>query len=417
MLPKTLMLSTVLLGAATGSAPALALEAQPVPPPSTGARPTPAPLIQQLQPPPLDAAATAQLWRRVLDRHPEIATGPQRSGSYVVLLVTKPDGQVVRDTIQYAANAAELSNANASLTSSFTEGTGTVLRGTRGNTLAGAGPLTADVMVHHRVVPADWDESRSLELVRRAVMQDHGNLALPPGGYMYLLTVVMNEQGGIAREKIELLEGDGSGVTGPVRSDFNSFMDLGLPSQNVGVTGLLRVSLFDPQPAGAAAPAVGPDGILRGVTLPVSRGVMVRYAWPRRPGEPVGGAQTLRAATPMAMVPAPQAAAFNDMSRIARQYFPEGGPSSGNWMVMSASGEVLRTGHVELAADERLTNAYIERLIPGIRIASSTALAMMGSIPRGALPAQRVPGERFTLPPIQATTVHIFVLEPGATLP
>jgi hypothetical protein len=82
----------------------------------------------------------------------------------------------------------------------------------------------------------------------------------------------------VGREKIELLEGRAGGVPGPVLSDLTAFTELGLPSQDVGVMGITTVSQRDPLPAGTAQAVAGPDGILRGATVPSSRILLVRYA-------------------------------------------------------------------------------------------------------------------------------------------
>jgi hypothetical protein len=73
-------------------------------------------------------------------------------------------------------------------------------------------------------------------------------------------------------------------------------------------------------------------------------------------------------------------------------------------MVLTATGDVVRTGHVKLGESERLTNAYIERLFPGIRITGS------GSMGISVSPTK--PGD-----PSGSVNVNIFTLAPDSPLP
>jgi hypothetical protein len=370
-------------------------------------------LLERNSPERLDAAASERVWLDVLDHFPELTQGPRREGTYVVDRAVLPDGTLAINAIHYAAGPQELAALSINATRSLAEGTVTVLTRSRGTTLPDRRTLGADVRIQYRAAPAQWDASRSVDLVRRAVLRDHRQLLLANGkGYNYRVTVVMDEEGGIAREKVELIDTNAGGM--PARLDLTSFEKLGLPSQDVGVMGSTNITQFDAQ--GGAAATVGADGILRGFEMPSIRSISVLYAWPRRPGEPVGGRPSpmldvVRAYRPMA---AAEAAQSSQMVRLAQQYFPEGGPRTGNWMLMSASGEVLRTGHVDLAAGELLTTAWIEQRFPEVRIAESHSMGFAASSP-GPQPAAQ--GTPFRTSPVQVTSVDIFTLAPDSPAP
>ncbi len=76
-----------------------------------------------------------------------------------------------------------------------------------------------------------------------------------------------------------------------------------------------------------AGAAVGADGILRGMTVPSSRALLVRHAWPRRPNEPVG-ARSRSAAQAPSLTPSPGAAAFNRNEPAGATVFPRWWPAN-----------------------------------------------------------------------------------------
>jgi hypothetical protein len=144
-----------------------------------------------------------------------------------------------------------------------------------------------------QVLPADLDESRDAGRVVDAVRAKHQDLLFPsesPQPGIQLLTVLMDERGQIAGEAVELLSDAqyksldphpvvGDPIRGAIGEPCNfynpppvpteAFKVLGLDAAGIGKTGFLRVTPVEWRPSAHA--------------------VLVRYAWPRRPGESIGG--------------------------------------------------------------------------------------------------------------------------------
>ncbi len=157
-----------------------------------------------------------------------------------------------------------------------------------------------------------------------------------------------------------------------------SFTTLGLGPDRRGVAGRSPESpRSGPLRQARSAPTVGADGISGSNAWPRHADTAgLAAAWPRRYGR-AGG----RKATGVDSIPRQQNEVSSQMQQISRlmeQYFPSGQLCvTGNWMLLTYNSEVPRTGHVELGKDERLTNVYMERMFPGIKIGSTMGTTRM----------------------------------------
>lgn len=411
MIRKILFCSIAIANVMVGAAHAQQAPGMPAAP-TPGARPGFSSLMPPaMQMPQEDEATVRLVWLAVVDRFPEIVNGPDRQGTFVVAIALRPDGRVVQSGMQFAASPAETNASQQALRDVIpAAGRSIPMMGpyTRGSTVLDDRVLKANVILNSRIVPSNWDETRDVGLVRSAVLQQFPDLFLPRSAdRINRLTVVMNENGEVAREKVESLAVVHQGTMTSVpeargRLTAEVFEPLGLAPDQVGVMGDLPVSIFD-APVRLEMPVIGADGIARGPSpMAEPRTLMVRYAWPRRPGEPVGG-------EPPAQDPvlqAPSQSPMMDIGRLVEQYFPSGSPSSGNWMLLTFDGKVVRTGHVELGENERFTNTYLERQMPGIRLAP-------GAASMSHVPTPKSPGDPIG-PPIN---VSIVFLAQGSPMP
>lgn len=188
----------------------------------------------------------------------------------------------------------------------------------KGQPLADVGRALENIVVEWFVVSADYDESRDITHVRDAVRARHADLLRPyvvrdePGRLevgvnpdVSVLTVFMTESGQIALAVVESMRREvaqsmnpqplvttsvaaSTLVPPPVAAE--AFKVLGLDAEQIGQTGLVWVeagsTVIDPGPDRGREFIANTVAALDGIPPPA---VIVRYAWPRRPGEPVGG--------------------------------------------------------------------------------------------------------------------------------
>jgi hypothetical protein len=285
--------------------------------------------------------------RTAVRKYPDLIGGPQMTGYDTLSMAIARDGSVVYSgifTLSLPPGIAGNSlGIEAGLFASSTEtaipdiGPGTK-KFRAGQSIAGAGKASRNILVQYVMLPADYDASRGTARVADAVREKHQDLMLvevglvapevfrsnrrrimasggvpklvSPGStgsnpmpalpasdtqIINLLTVFMTEDGKIAKEtvekkRVEELESvyplpvDENAITtyAPPYNSFNpppvpleAFNALGLDSAQIGATGYLIVY----RKGTAAEP----------VSVAMPPGVVVRYAWPRRPGEPIGG--------------------------------------------------------------------------------------------------------------------------------
>jgi hypothetical protein len=275
-------------------------------------------------------------------KYPELV-GPERPGQYDVNLVVTGDGRVLRSNLGFFGfRSQELDDemgreldqlgiprfADTVATPIPDSGPG-VAKIAMGQPMGGAGKAASNIILNYRMLPADYDESRSALRVEAAVQARHTDLmvrevslletpeqfreaqrralisgmpqltgpdgqpaparqpATPPRQLsdINVLTLFMNEDGSIARERIESRSADELlaqyAATEPSPYSFwnpppvaaGEFAALGLEAGQIGATGYVIVHARQPE---------------HGIAAPMLPGVVVRYAWPRQSAATAG---------------------------------------------------------------------------------------------------------------------------------
>lgn len=271
-----------------------AADQPPVAPPTSMAAPVPEPLI-----PALDTASAAEAaFAALLRTHPQLLAGQGRNGWYSAALLLRPDGSVFRSALRYADDrsrayrdlldlrylpAVTLDPRNAARTAAGGSQTAIQLR--RAGDLAPDGRmLPSDLIFLYGVLPAGYDEQRSLLPVWEGVLARHSELLLPrESTFANRVTVLMTEDGRIAREVVE------AGTREDILRRAPDFTQLGIRQEDIGVWGTTTLTRNDYSEVDEAPLD---QQLLRAAlwsALGVRDELVVHYAWPRRRGEPAGG--------------------------------------------------------------------------------------------------------------------------------
>ncbi len=311
---------------------------------------------------------------------PEVFKGPEQGGVYAANLVLRADGTVFWHSRILIPDETLRGNAEIraqSLSISGRGGSGSWIRGT---SISGGNVLKVDVTLSYTILAADYDEARSELRVIEAVLAKHADLLLPSeGGSLNWLRVFMTEDGRIDREHVETLQTamPASKPIGPLAFErfADSFRILGLEPEQLGPMGTTQVSkLPDGTPGEPPHVMDRPemtfkDGVPQVPDISIRhlfehRGMIVSYAWPRRPGEPAGGPSRrgMETRKPM-MDPTIQLA-------IAERYFPEAFAEQGTaaalrWVLLSARGEVIGTGRADASGVATIGDVPNGELAPG----------------------------------------------------
>jgi hypothetical protein len=266
--------------------------------------------------PPGDSDARLNLvMRAAVDKYPELIRSSGPVGTYHLQIVVRSNGTIYSSELNFLpemrVRPATLTRKDNLLPRSR-DGY-TVIE--KEQSIAGLGKASNEIKAIWRVLPADFDESRAAVRVNAAVQAKHSNLMLPTWDMprdmwtpakvftnINRLTIFMTEDGQIAREAVELrpfkelqsmrplpvdLVTVISNVSIPPGVPVEAFKMLGLDAEQVGQTGLVLVHPARPGFTWGAKPSAELQRDLREQTE--WRTVIVRYAWPRRPGEPIGG--------------------------------------------------------------------------------------------------------------------------------
>jgi beta-lactamase regulating signal transducer with metallopeptidase domain len=234
----------------------------------------------------------------LLRAHPELLASQHRDGWYSAAVVLRPDGSVFRSGLRYADDrsrayrdildlrylpAVSLDPRNAARPAAAGSQTFIELR-----RAGDAGPdgrvLPNHLIFLYGVLPAGYDEQRSLLPVWEGVLARHSELLLPrEAAFANSVTLLMSEDGRIAREVVEL------GTREDILRRAPDFTQLGIREQDIGVRGTTTLTRNDYSEVDEAPL----DQQLLRAALWSAMGVrdelIVHYAWPRRRDEPAGG--------------------------------------------------------------------------------------------------------------------------------
>jgi beta-lactamase regulating signal transducer with metallopeptidase domain len=243
--------------------------------------------------------------RAAVNKYPQLIHGPEQKGHYNLSIAVYADG-AIRESSMYLDTLHESPPRNGRPRQSGVVydklPTGpNIAQLFQGQPVAGAGNASTNIRVLYSVLPVDFDDARSARRVADAVRRKHDGLLVPGANALFkpisifglpaaapasvnLLTVFMNADGTIQREIVESKSAEelpDRRFPPPISeslADYHppsvpaqAFKVLGVDAAQIGQTGFLLVRDKSPH------------------YVPQVRGVLVRFAWPRRPGEPIGG--------------------------------------------------------------------------------------------------------------------------------
>jgi len=357
--------------------------------------------------------ASRVIWQAVLDRYPEITTGPERSGTYLVGIVIRHDGSVDESIMAFAPTVATLREASVPIVDLIPRDLpmGAIAPAAAGSVVTtrdGERMLRASVRIRHRLIPQDWDTSRNADRVEQVVRRQRPEYFEARGStQLEVLTVFLDDSGRIMRERRETsrpVNGQPNPLMGAMRPE--DFQSLGIETSRIGVTGTLLAMRHAAPVTDERYHPLGSDGLPVRAVGSFATGnapVMVRYAWERRPGEAIGGESSAQREAPPGVQFRQLPPASGPVVMFERPPHPSQIPGEGApWALMSTDGKVLRTGRVKLAEGEPLLRTHLERLMPGIRIRMSQTISFTGYPGTG-------PGE--------VATLTSFVLDFNSPLP
>lgn len=302
----------------------------------------------------------------VIARYPELTSGPDRQDSATVDLVMRADGSI--ESSELSRNAPGSPRFTGPPRTQPSPGSLQGLTSMMAGSVARNGErLRSTVVVRYTALGppvAGNDTARAPQRVQDAVRGALPELLLPLDQAQFnRITVFMTEEGRVARHYVESQSREGMRPYGDI--DPQSFAavwaPLGLRPDELGTMGITTVMQMPASMASVSDPRMEES----------PKGAQVRYAWPRRPGEPIGG-------IPQSDVAAEHAArvtfTHTDVARVLEQRLPGAMTQSGvapegtPWLVMSRDGEVLRSGYIPPPTGNVIGVSLLQPLVPELRL-------------------------------------------------
>ncbi|HTP38099.1 MAG TPA: M56 family metallopeptidase [Steroidobacteraceae bacterium] len=318
------------------------------------------------------AAPPEDVVRALVTRYPELVTGADSADPYEATVVLRSDGSIYRSELRNLRSQTSANEVSA-LANLLAQGAGTLrtamLRG--GVPSVDGTTLRVTVLLRYSILPDGYDETRTPELVQAAILTQHPELLLPVNGdRVNRVTVYMTEDGKVDRFYNELRLREQLRPAGDVvPEEYGKLWEpLGLVPEQLGVMGLTYAySQGSPQMVKEA------DGTAH--VVDERKYVIVRYAWPRRPGEPMGGAQSvaLHPGTP-GSIQFSQA----DAATVVEHYFPGALNSTGvapagiPWLLLSRQGIVVNSGYWPAGGNPAPSQQQFPA-VPSVKTAIETA--------------------------------------------
>lgn len=313
--------------------------------------------------------------QKAVERHPELVEGPLIDDWYVVGLVMQSDGKAI-DSMARLSLRGQQGDANMEVNRMLPKDgvSGLDSLRTRGTLVADGRALRATVNLKFVVLPAGYDMARSNLRIEPLVRAKYADQMLPMGGGVNLLTLLMSDDGSIAREKMErpppeelgrLLQPGSPDDVARLAEAIAMRLDLGI--DEIGMIGSALVE------DGTLSPVVDTQG--RDDPDERRRVLLVNYAWPRRNGEP---APFFGQGNPQGSA-LDYAAALTLVEKFIPDAFIDTSADAGRPMlVLSAKGEVMAAGRVQIGRGNTSGN-LAQQLVPGVRTNASVSPRLRGS--------------------------------------
>lgn len=366
---KLRTLAALLLGvAATGGA--VALEAPPLAGGAEAALPRLLPPSLPTSGAPLRSAETIQA---MVERHPELVGDTGREGPAFVTMTLRADGSVESSDLRHQA-PGNSPGSPAIDTLSLRGQSFSSISLSRGQSSPQGLVLNTDVLLFVVRLPESSsptpppDPARSTQRVHQAMLAGFPHLLLPLDGDTFnRVTVYMTEDGRVDRHYVELRRREELRPYGDIRpASFGALWEpLGLKPEQLGTMGITNVYQGD-----LPRVIIPADGSPRPQASP--SWMIVRYAWPRRPGEPMGGTPSSPAAQALA---SRVSFTHSDAARVVEHHLPRAlndqgsTPEGAPWLVLSRDGEVLRSGYLPVAGpQQRNIQAALRAEVPDLQL-------------------------------------------------
>lgn len=339
--------------------------------------------------------------QKAVERHPELVEGPDTDSLYHLLLVMRPDGNVINSVARLAPRSeteAVMGELRRLMPRPDADNQLSAISGAQWSkhlVLPDGRALRTDVLFELGVVGDNYDPARaadrSSQKVEQLVRARHADLLLPAdGAEVNQLTLLLTEDGQIEREKVERVpvtdRQGGMPVPELPRTPADTVKvletmvaasaqrvasTLDIEVERIGLIGNLRVQ------EGRNAVTDDANGNL--VPFGQSRVLRVTYAWPRRAGEsgpslqgmgsPARFAQGLQ--QERAQKDERQAAAIVIVERLMPEAFTVPNSEAGTPVVaLTAKGEVIGAVRLNNGGGQpspRLVNQALRQLHAGFQ--------------------------------------------------
>jgi hypothetical protein len=312
-------------------------------------------------------ALTRKAHEAVIARYPELTSGPDRQDVAAVDLVMHADGRIENIEIERGAPGSPRFTNPPRVAAASGGGVQGLSQMAAGSLAPNGERLRSAVMVRYTALgrPIEGsDSARAPQRVMQAVRETLPELLLPGTGDRFnRISVLMTEDGRIARHHAELREGKQFQRYGDIDplAYAAQWERLGLRADELGTVGITMVFQM---------PTTAPAGNDPRMEQP-PRLAEVLYAWPRRPGEPVGGIPQSDIAAELA---SRVAFTYTDVVKVLEQLLPgalnERGvaPDGVPWLVMSRDGRVLRSGYIPPPQGNVIGARLLQPQVPDLRL-------------------------------------------------
>jgi hypothetical protein len=315
----------------------------------------------------------------VIARYPELTSGPDRSDSAMVDLVMRADGSI--ESIEMVRSVPGVPNFTNPPRGQPTPGS--VVQGlanmAAGSLARNGARLRSTVVVRYTALgrPIEGnDTARAPQRVHEAVRVAFPELLLPMNlPQSNRITVFMTEDGRISKHYVEQHTQERIRQYGDI--DPQSFAALwepmGLRADELGTMGITTVVVMP-----TSVPAVNDP---RNEEAP--KAAVVLYAWPRRPGEPIGGTPQSDASAELATR---VTFTYTEVAQVLEQLLPGAlndrgiAPNGAPWLVMSRDGSVLRSGYIPPPTGNIIGVSLLQPLVPDLRLKEFMPLRVVKKI-------------------------------------
>lgn len=279
--------------------------------------------------------------RAAVREHPDLLEGPRRDGFYRLDIALNADGSVYRSAVAFfpgvrnGSTSSDRFDLHRIIPWAGSINAGVIIQ--RGESVGGAGIAPNQIEINYGFLPVNYDPSRAAERVEGPVREHHAELIKSyPGGGLNGLTVLMSEDGRIARMHVARIDRERISQWWTPPADFSV---LGLDAEQLGPNGMYAIPL---NPRDTTTPAPFHIGAGRDAEGELAI-LLVHYAWPRREGEPAGGPPLSRGTQ------IPELRAPTITEQLASRYCSGAMAAAGEaadvcWIAFTREGRVVRAG-------------------------------------------------------------------------